>query len=639
MKQILNKKITPILTAVITLTIMVALIYQITEFYQENTERELRNDLEDHLISQKSLLEKSIHSRVYYTKGISAYTSINPDIKAETFNLLAQKLIQKDSVISTMSLAKNGVINAIYPLAGHESALGLNLLEHPARRKIVENTIHTRKTFIAGPVELVEGGIAFISYTPIFSGKNPDKFWGMTDIVIYKDKLFNEINFKEEDNHNKYALRGKDGTGEKGEVFFGDPNIFNLNPVTIDVILPTGSWQLAAVPKEGWQSLIEKEKALTFFLYLASVIISVLVWFLSKAIIKIRLNEKELEALFKAMDNIVIEFDNKGNYKNIAPTNEESLILPIKLLKGKNLTEVFDKEKADFFLSAIQKCLSTKELVIIDYPIVVNNLERWFQARITYVSDKSVLFVGYDNTEKMRAQNELKSLNATKDKLMSIIAHDLRAPFNSTMGLVEIIQEDKDSLSEEEISDYLREIYSSLNNQYKLLENLLTWAEMQKGGIIPNKNNFNFFELVNELTNVFKRISENKKIKINNKVDNGFQLITDRNILRTIIHNLISNSIKFTNVGGDINIFAHTINEKIIIIVEDNGIGISKKKIDEILNRNENLSTNGTGGEKGTGLGLTIVFEMLEKIGGSLQIESSENVGSKFIINLPNSTD
>lgn len=161
----------PLLLAVASFFILVFVILRYTQFSNDNKEKDIRSNLLDLLITKKSQLEKALNSRVYYTKGIAAYTSINPHISNETFYELADELINKDSVISTMSLSRDCVINAIFPYEGHEAAIGLNLLEHPARRKIVEKTIETRNTFIAGPVKLIEGGIAFISYTPIFQEK------------------------------------------------------------------------------------------------------------------------------------------------------------------------------------------------------------------------------------------------------------------------------------------------------------------------------------------------------------------------------------------------------------------------------------------------------------------------------------
>ena len=351
----------------------------------------------------------------------------------------------------------------------------------------MENTIETKNTFLAGPVELVEGGIAFISYTPIFTKTKDDssKFWGVTDIVILKDKLFNEMNFFISDSNYYFALRGTDGTGENGPIFWGTSEVFENDPVIVDILLPTGNWQLAGIPKSGWQTFIDKTEFIIKVLYASSVLISILILLLSKAIVKIRLHEKELKALFGSMNDIIIEFNEKGEYVKIAPTNESLLYLPKENILGKSLYQIFDKERADFFMNAILECIKSKATVVIDYPLEINSDNRWFRARISYISENAVIYVAHDNTREMlaldnhkKSEQKLLELNATKDKLFSIIAHDLRSPFNTTFGLVNILEEDFDTLSEEEKKESIGIISNALKTQFKLLENLLNWARM-----------------------------------------------------------------------------------------------------------------------------------------------------------------
>lgn len=632
-----------ILSFAIALASFSVLIFFITEFTAKNNlnkEKDIRENLFDLLVSKKSLLEKAINSRIYYTKGIAAYTSINPDITNEIFDNLANELIKGDSVISTMALSKDCIIGAIYPKEGHEAAIGLNLLEHPARKTIVEKTIVTHNTFVAGPVELVEGGVAFISYTPIFEKKNNSfRFWGVTDIVILKDKLFNEIKLEPNDENYEFALRGKDGTGSSGEIFWGDPDIFNNNPVTVDVLLPTGSWTLGSIPVKGWQSKLNKTEIMTFVLYICAIIISLLIWQLTRAMLKIRQHEKELKAIFGAMNDLIIEFNRKGQYIKVAPTNESLLVLPREQLIGKSLYEVFDKETADFFMHAVKKCFETKQLVVIDYPLVINNKNLWFQARLTYISSDAVLYAANDNTQQKLAGDKLKDsekklseLNAAKDKLFSIIAHDLRSPFNTTLGLSEILKEELETLSKEEIRDYVNQISKALSGQFKLLENLLNWTKMQTGKIKFNPESFNLSGKINEVIELLRPSAEAKSILLETNIERGLYIISDANMLHTILHNLITNAIKFTPKNGKISISAAVESEKMNISITDSGVGMSPEIISKIFDKGEFHSTQGTENEKGTGLGLALAREMAEKLNGEIIVKSEIGSGSSFTL-------
>jgi len=644
MNKTIISKYKPYIYAAISFLILFALISQFTKYYNDNREKDVRNILYDLLITKKSLLEKSLNSRIYYTKGIAAYTSINPNITVDEFYQLADKLIQKDSVISTMALSKDCIIKAIFPYKGHEAAVGLNLLEHPERRIIVENTIETKNTFLAGPVELVEGGIAFISYTPIFTKTKDDssKFWGVTDIVILKDKLFNEMNFFISDSNYYFALRGTDGTGENGPIFWGTSEVFENDPVIVDILLPTGNWQLAGIPKSGWQTFIDKTEFIIKVLYASSVLISILILLLSKAIVKIRLHEKELKALFGSMNDIIIEFNEKGEYVKIAPTNESLLYLPKENILGKSLYQIFDKERADFFMNAILECIKSKATVVIDYPLEINSDNRWFRARISYISENAVIYVAHDNTREMlaldnhkKSEQKLLELNATKDKLFSIIAHDLRSPFNTTFGLVNILEEDFDTLSEEEKKESIGIISNALKTQFKLLENLLNWARMQTGKMELKKTKINTDKMIDEVIDLLGTSAEAKQIKLIEKIERNTFIYADENMFRSVLQNLISNAIKFSHPGGSITVLSKQSEDSNQITVSDTGIGMKPEEIENLFNINTTHSTIGTKGERGTGLGLTLVKEMVELHNGTITVKSEVGKGTDFIFTLP----
>lgn len=153
----------------------------------------------------------------------------------------------------------------------------------------------------------MEGGTAFISYTPIFNKTQSQEtsFWGVTDIVIYRDKLLEESSLHTEEKGYRFALKGHNGQGDNGAVFWGDEAIYNDDPVKINVELPYGNWILAATPIKGWSNFFDEEKFLIIILIVASTIISILIWILSKAILKIRQNEQELQAIFESMNSLV----------------------------------------------------------------------------------------------------------------------------------------------------------------------------------------------------------------------------------------------------------------------------------------------------------------------------------------------
>lgn len=641
------KKAQPTVIAVTVFLILIFLTLTYTKYKQGQWEKDIRGQLTEILIGKKSGLEKALYSRIYYTRGVAAYVALNPEITTDEYHELAKEYIREDSVINSMALSRNAVINAIYPEEGHEEAIGLNLLAHPERKEIVQKTIETGLTFIAGPVELVEGGIAFISYTPIFDKTEPgNPFWGVTDIVIKEESLLNEANLNRLENGYTYALRGYNGKGKDGAIFWGDEEVFENNPVQIKINLPLGNWILASAPENGWSQFKDQDKTLSYLLFASAFVISTLIWLFANSVIKIKQNEKELKAIFASLDSVIIEINSKGEYINIASENEHLLALPKNQLMGKKLHDVFDKKQADFFLQAIADCLQTKKLVVIEYPMDINGKENWFNARISYKNHNTVIYNAYDITEKKKkeaqlktSERKLKEMNRMKDKLFSVIAHDLRGPVSGQKALTELILEQYDELSDSKRKELLESLSDSSTVLYNLLHNLLEWSKSQSGKIAAERKKI---DISTEFIPLFKELkiqATQKKIELKNNLKKPAVAIADPNMTGTVLRNLVSNAIKFTHEKGRIEIN----DDQVIsegkkyrkICITDTGTGISEERINNIFKPEKNNSTVGTANEKGTGLGLLLCKEFIDLQGGQIFVESKPGKGSTFSFTLP----
>ena len=257
----------------------------------------------------------------------------------------------------------------------------------------------------------------------------------------------------------------------------------------------------------------------------------------------------------------------------------------------------------------------------------------------------SILFVERDITERKKTEliiqnqfNQLQALNNDKDKFFSIIAHDLRSPFQSLLGSSELLATEVENLSHEEIVLFSTGLHSSLKNLYGLLENLLQWSMVQRGLIEFKPGKINIYNLVNKIIELSNQNAEKKNISIFNKIDNKIFTKADNNMLRSIFQNLINNSIKFTSIGGNIIISAKENNDLIEVSVQDDGIGMSPEKTSLLFRQDIHNTTDGTSGEKGTGLGLSLCKEFVERNGGKIWVESKSGEGSKFSFTLPKET-
>ncbi|MFH0758477.1 MAG: two-component regulator propeller domain-containing protein [Bacteroidota bacterium] len=230
---------------------------------------------------------------------------------------------------------------------------------------------------------------------------------------------------------------------------------------------------------------------------------------------------------------------------------------------------------------------------------------------------------------------ELKELNASKDKFFSIIAHDLKNPFNAIIGFSELLYAEAGKEQYANAGEYAMMINTSAVQTLKLLENLLEWAKTQRGNISFNPVSINLSDAVTEEMITLDGNAKSKNIELKNSVHSDLMIIADRNMIRTIFRNLISNAIKFTRRDGKIEVKASTKNNTTEISVSDNGIGMTKEMIAKLFRIETNFATPGTENEKGTGLGLILCKEFVEKHGGKIWVESETGKGSAFIFTLP----
>ena len=229
---------------------------------------------------------------------------------------------------------------------------------------------------------------------------------------------------------------------------------------------------------------------------------------------------------------------------------------------------------------------------------------------------------------------ELSTINAEKDKFFSIIAHDLKSPFNSIIGFSDLLIEQINNNDDDGIAKYAKIIQQSSNRAMDLLMNLMEWSRSQTGRIEFNPENCKIVNCINETTLFYNDIAIQKSITIKNILPPKASVFADKAMLNTVLRNLVSNAIKFTHPGGEIIISAEKKQNEIIFSVSDSGVGISKSNIEKLFRIDNNYSTPGTQKEKGTGLGLILCKEFIEKHGGKIWVESEEGTGSTFYFTL-----
>ena len=230
---------------------------------------------------------------------------------------------------------------------------------------------------------------------------------------------------------------------------------------------------------------------------------------------------------------------------------------------------------------------------------------------------------------------QLKAMYATRDKFFSIISHDLRSPFNAILGFSDILSEEWEELSDDERRNFLQNIRNTAHNTFDLLERLLEWSRIQTGKMRFLPGRILLEKIVEDNFGLLASTADRKFIRLVSEVSDDIFAWADKDAVLLILRNLISNAIKFTRQGGVITVSAAPMHKLVVVTVSDTGVGISDTDIKKLFRFEEQLKTEGTDRERGSGLGLVLCREILEKIGGRIWAESTEGEGSRFSFTLP----
>lgn len=234
-----------------------------------------------------------------------------------------------------------------------------------------------------------------------------------------------------------------------------------------------------------------------------------------------------------------------------------------------------------------------------------------------------------------QAKQQLQESNATKDRFFSIMAHDLRTPFSGLLGLTEVIMDNIEHYDAEKLKQMLSLQFDAVKNVFALLENLLTWSRIQRNIIEFAPHALNVFDVVERNIKLLLPVADQKEIILENRLGDELPVYADLNMIDTVFRNLLSNAVKFTNSGGTVTVSAGQQENGLEVRVTDTGIGIDAEGQALLFRIDTQYRRPGTANERGTGLGLILCKEFIERHGGTIRVESEENVGTTFFVTLP----
>ena len=360
----------------------------------------------------------------------------------------------------------------------------------------------------------------------------------------------------------------------------------------------------------------------------------------------------EKDLLYSLMNNIpdTIYFKDK-NSRFVRVNKAQAQILGLddpEEAIGKSDFDFFTKKHASEAFNDEQNIMQTGKALIAKVEKIrrADGQYRYVSATKVPITDYMGKYIGLagisrDITEVRKADDKIKKYseelaksNSSKDKFFSIIAHDLKSPFTSLLGIADFLSSNIDELGIEEIKVLSESISKSANGVFRLLENLLQWARLHTGRLRFSPEILNINEAVASVVELYHDQMLKKEIIFENRIPDHLNVFADKNMTAAVVRNLISNAIKFTKPGGRITLFSSVQNDMANISVCDEGVGIAEDLKEKLFRIDECISTAGTANEKGTGLGLVLSKEFVEKNGGTIRVESLPGKGSEFTFSL-----
>ena len=323
---------------------------------------------------------------------------------------------------------------------------------------------------------------------------------------------------------------------------------------------------------------------------------------------------------------------------------------------GERGVELARREKPDLILldillpgmSGFETCIRLKEMPeTVEIPVIfvsalteVEDKVRGFQAGgVDYITKpfqhEEVLARINTHLTIKRQREELNRLNATKDRFFSIIAHDLRGPFMGLLGALELLRDSGSDMDEETTHELIVNLYDTSERTFHLLENLLEWARSQQQSVKTVPRSLGMADLVRETVELFHSTAEQKGIKISIAVPDDLTAYADRNMINTVVRNLVNNAVKFTPRGGSVSVTGSMRHELVEVTVADTGVGMDASEVRDLFSLARHKSRAGTDGEQGSGLGLLLAHDYVARNRGTLSVESIPGRGSRFTFLVP----
>ncbi len=395
---------------------------------ESRTEEELRSQITEQASALRARLEGELKGTVALVNGLTAVVGAEPSLELDRLVPIARRVADPELHVRNVTVAPDNVIQFVYPLAGNHQALGLDIEADPEQGPSVRRMMESRQTVIAGPFELAQGGKAVVVRSPIFDRQG--EYWGATSVPISLGSLYRSVGLLDLDEESQLAvaLRGRDGLGEAGGVFFGSEEVFEQDPVTMEIHFDGSTWQLGMMPARGWAEHTAIAGPWYALWGIGVAFLAVLGALLAGQASRLRELKLRLQAIVETIPDQGLVIDDRGQVREVFGGREFTRYYPLSPGKGRTLREVFSASAAERFVGTVQEALQAGRLVTLEYALEPGDIhlplgdeapagQQWYEARVfplprSLEPRPSVLWLASNITERKRAREEAEENQA-----------------------------------------------------------------------------------------------------------------------------------------------------------------------------------------------------------------------------------
>ncbi len=652
--------ISMMLTGLIT-----SLVYIALSQYWEEQHNHHKSEALKTLSQLRATVETELNSRLNITRALAGFAIAQDELSQQQFELFAEQFGQEMSAVKSLQLAKDGIVSHVWPYEANKQALGHNLLGDPARERAARKAIESRNIWVAGPVRLLQGGVALIGRYPIFKKQQSEQssFWGFATILIDLPAMFEQLGIYPENADYRLAVRGRDGLGAKGAVFFGQLGTFLQASEILDLRLPIGNWQIAISPTQPQQS--QKHWVMVIISLLFAAPIGVVIYHFLKLPQRIRYQVKQTTHELKSNQQlfssaietmpagfaIFNENNQLAQYNTSYQKHHPAGVRAVQTgVSARQLTYLTCKNSVELISELNGKPIKQADLAGLlqqtDFSYEVNIKDKWYRVlsrgmdngcRVEFLIDYTS--IKQNQIDLAKALDSAITANNTKSQFLATISHEVRTPLNAVIGLLGLLKDKHCSPNQQQ--QYLKTANRSAKHLLTLLNEILDISKMEAGKLELENVYFSLQDTVRNTLSLVKSKAEEKNVAIDLQcphIANDY-VEGDQGRLQQVLLNLLSNAVKFTEQGKvTVKVQQTQLSDQQVRVqfsIADQGIGFSAEQAARLFEPFSQLDSSSQRRHEGTGLGLSICKKLTELMGGQIKAEGEPGKGATFSFNIP----